>query len=519
MPTINHWWTTRPKRKLITVVDVLRVFLTVAEGRIWSRNRTLHLEFEGALEAQGLKGTGVRRDQGGGGGRTYAKWLSSFGLWFADSAGVVHSTFAGEDLLKGSDPVPVLTSQILNFQYPSPFSQDTRVSPRFRIFPFRFILQLLLDPRLDGYLTESEIAGFAATEAETDKDLSKVVQNISAYRKSGNNDSIFDGAFADDFGALSNLKDTANTFANQLEFTQLIIRRDGEGRIEIAAGQERRIVDLLKAAPPLITRIEPYESFQRKYGLGPHHQRDNRTFGSAAGVSASVSANQAERNKVLLTLWDILANQPITSIDAAVINRIAQKTGIGAGRIETIIASAGVQPSYDVFEQKYLQLSTGGRAFAKEFEQSTEGVFGSAGLGFFTDWIGAHPNNPDVLAVSDESGNEYSGILDSKAYKEYSISGDERRRMVHVYAPKYKVYRHHGTDVDLAFFLYVAGGFKSTINSGIEAVYRESNVRGSAVTARELLAVLRRHRTVPFSKLELKNLFTLNRRILPTDFT
>src|SRR5690349_4700698 len=124
----NHWWTTRPKRKLITVPDVLRVFLTVAEGKVWSRNRALHREFEKALEDAGLKGVGARRDAGGGGGRTYASWLYSFGLWFAeDTTEIVRSTFAGDDLLKGKDPVPILTEQLLNFQYPSPTSLKNKV--------------------------------------------------------------------------------------------------------------------------------------------------------------------------------------------------------------------------------------------------------------------------------------------------------------------------------------------------------------------------------------------------------
>lgn len=514
MAEINHWWTTRPKRKLITIVDVLRVFLTVTEGKQWSRNSSIHLEFEKALEDQGLKGEGERRDQGGGGGRTYAAWLGSFGLWFSDNVGVVHSTFAGEDLLKGLDPVPIITEQLLNFQYPSPFSHTTRVNARFKIFPFRFIFQLLLDVRLNGYITEAELAGIVITKAETERDLPNIISEIAAFRLTGNDDSIFDAAFQNTFGKLSKLKDTANTLVNQLEFTQLI-SRDDEGRISIVQRQENHVIGLLKNAPPLITRTAEQEYFQRKYGLGPHHQRDNRRFTDAA----SVTANQAERSKVLLTLWDILANQPIKSIDASVISLISQRTGISSKRVETIITTVGVQPSYDVFEQKYLQLSMGGTAFAKEFEQATEGVFGSAGLGFDTEWIGAHPNNPDVIAVSNEAGSKYSGILDSKAYKEYSISGDHKRRMVHVYIPKYKIYNHKGTDVDLGFFSYIAGGFGSTIDKGIEAIYQETGISGFAITAKELLLLLREHRNKPFSKTELKRLFALNRRILPTDFS
>jgi hypothetical protein len=497
------------------MVDVLRVFLTVTEGKKWQGNRTLHLEFEKALEDQGLKGVGTRRDQGGGGGRTYAAWLFSFGLWFADeSHGLVHPTFAGEDLLKGVDPVPVLTAQILNFQYPSPFSKITRVANRFRIFPFRFLLKLLMDSTLDGYLTEKEIAGFVITRGETESDLAGVVKLITDFRKKGSNDSCFDSAFQSAFGTLTKLRDTANTFVNQLEFTQLIVRQD-ESRVSIAVGREKGIQDLLKTLPALISRTDEFEFFQRKYGLGPNHQRDNRTF----SLTSSVSAGDAEKAKILLVLWDILAREPIKSIDTAVLNRISLKTGINASKIESIITAIGVTPSYDGFETKYLQLSMGGTAFAKEFEQATEGVFGSAGLGFETEWIGASPNNPDILAISMDPGGKFLGILDAKAYKEYTIIGDHRRRMSFGYIPKYQTYNHKGANVGLAFYSYVAGGFGSTVDSGIKKIFDETGTKGTAITAQQLLRLLRKHRSSPIPKSELKDLFTLNRQILPSDFT
>jgi hypothetical protein len=516
MPSnINHWWTTRPKRKLITIVDVLRVFLTIAEGNQWRRNRELHREFEEALESNRLKGVGNRREGSGSGGRTYASWLFSFGLWFEDDDGIVRSTFAGEDLVKGKAPVPIITEQLMKYQYPSPYSQTTRVNSRFRIFPFQFILRLLQHPKLDGVLSKTEIAGFVLTNAETHKDLNTVVDLIRSYRNNGEDNSIFDDTFEEQYGNFKKLNDTANTFINQLEFTQLIGRMHGESKLYILDDKRKEVERLLKQKYPLITRVDgEYTFFQRKYGLGPHHQKDTRKF----AATTNISALDAEKSKVLVALWDILARLPIKSISNKILKNISEKTGVELRNVERIITSAGVEPSYDLFEEKFLQLAMSGRAFATEFEQAAEGIFGSEGFGFDTEWIGSKPNNPDFLAVSDDKSKEFLGIFDTKAYKSYSISGNHQRVMTQVYIPKYRSYDHNGKKIDLAFFSYIAGGFKTTIDKGIDRIYQETSVNGSAITAQELLKLLRKHRTSSLSKQEFKRLFSLNKQILPSDF-
>ncbi|MCC6329382.1 MAG: AlwI family type II restriction endonuclease [Acidobacteria bacterium] len=517
MPQINHWWTTRPKRKLITIVEVLRVFLTVAEGKVWYGNRPLHLEFEQALEDQGLKGVGARRDQTGGGARTYAAWLMSFGLWFADGAdgrGAVHATFAGDDLLKGASPVQIFTKQILDFQYPSQFSHATFLHARFRIFPFRFVLKLLLRDEVGGYLTQNELAGCVLPFAETDADLAECARKILRYRRSGYNDAIFDTVFEQNYGKLSKLRDTANTFFNQLEFTQLIDRGDGS-RISIVLARLAEVRGLVVTQPALNTRTDEHEYFLRKYGLGPNHQRDNRNFVAGAGM---VAAPEAEKRSILLALWDILAREPIRAIDAALICRISNQTGVRVQTVERVITSMGVRPTLTVFEERYLTLSMSGREFATEFEKATEGVFGINGLGYETKWVGSLGNTPDVLAISVDSTDPYISILDTKAYKAYTISGDERRRMTHVYIPRYRVYSDDGSDYRLSYFSYIAGGFGNTIDRGITQIHRDTGIGGSAITAQVLLRMLNQHQAAPFTKTQLRNFFTLGRQLVPTDF-
>jgi len=309
------------------------------------------------------------------------------------------------------------------------------------------------------------------------------------------------------------VKDTANTFVNQLEFTQLI-DRIGNNKFRIASGKVGQVEKLLRAASDWISRNDEYEFFQRKYGTGPNHKRDNRTF----RIGSSISPYDAERSKVLVILWSILANEPIKTIDKTLINRISLKSGIKESSVERIIAAVGVTPSYELFERNYLELSMGGTATARDFEKSTQGVFGPGGLGFDTEWIGSSPNNPDVLAFSLDTSDEFLGIIDAKAYKAYTISGDHRRNMSHNYVPKFKKYNYKGKDYVLAFFSYVAGGLGATIDNGINRIFTDTGICGAAVTAQELLALLRQHRLKPFSKTELKTLFALNRRILPTDF-
>lgn len=513
----NLWWTTRPKRKLITIVDALRTFLAIAEGKPWKGNRNLHIDLEDALEKYELKGEGERRDGSGSGGRTYANWLYSFGLYFEDSNGLVRVTLAGEDLIKGFPPVSILTNQILNFQYPSPFSRkpNINVSSRFKIFPFRFILKLLLHPKLDGFLGQGEIARFVITEAETDKDLNSVADKIIAYRKSNKDDSVFDEKFERFYKKLDELETVANTFINQLEFTQFIGRLDGESKIYILDSKKSEIEKLLNQSKPLLTITDgKNENFQRSYGVGPNYQKDTRKFTAIS----SITSNQVEKSKVLLALSDILANQPIKSINSNVLNQIAEKTGVKQSNVEKIISSIGVQPSYDLFEEKYLQFSVGDKQFATEFEKATEGIFGKEGLGFITKWIGSKGINPDVLAISIEKGNQFLGVLDTKASNNYSIGSNNRRAMIHDYIPLYKNYTYEGTKTDLAFFSYIAGGFKSTIDNGINLISKEARVNGSAITANVLLKLLRKHRSSPFTKTDFKRIFSLNRQILPTDF-
>ena len=516
MPNINHWWTTRPKRKLILLPDTLRVFAAIAEGRVWRRERALHLEFENALEERGIKRVGDRRDRTGGGGRTYASWLYSFGLWFETNDGVVRLTCAGEDVVIRSErPIPILTKQILDYQYPSPYSVDTNVSPRFHIFPFRFLLKLLIDPRLGGSLNKQEIARHVLPLAESDADQNLVVAGILTHRAIGDNERIPSETFEHDFGNIRKLEDTANTFINQLEYTQLINRPNGESdSISINERREAELQTWLTNQPPLQRRVAEREVFQRHYGLGPNRQRDNRTFQQGATVTVTM----ASQTQVLLAYHNTVAHSPVGELSDDLLNQIAERSGIPRDRVEVIIDQLGYRPNIGEFEERYLSYAFGGQELCDEFEQATEGILGANGLGFKTHWVGHEGNTPDVVAISIDTEDSFVGIFDAKAYRAYTISGDHSRRMEHVYIPAYRTFMEDQRRVELAFFSYVAGGFGNTIDRGIQQINRNTLVAGSAISASCMLALLSESRRRTLSKRDLRNLFQVNRLIRSQDF-
>jgi hypothetical protein len=105
---INYWWVTRPKRRLNSIPEVLAAIADTALNSEWQAQRGTHLSFENALESAGIKREGERRDQTGGGGRTYLAWISSLGLVFKQrSTGKLRLTLAGEAIMAGDSPVSV----------------------------------------------------------------------------------------------------------------------------------------------------------------------------------------------------------------------------------------------------------------------------------------------------------------------------------------------------------------------------------------------------------------------------
>lgn len=515
---INNWWVTRPKRKLISVPEELAVVAAKALNQEWAGDRGLHLQIERELEKAGLKREGDRRDQGGGGGRTHLAWLKSLGLIFSQNAtGKLCLTLAGEELLDGRNPTEILTHQLLKYQFPSAFSVSTgvMVNSRFHIRPFRFLFRLLLDERIK-YLSQDEIAKIVITEAEneTEKCFNAVVNRIQEFREKG------DACLPKDFEnrypstrrnvkttAVSRLNDIANTIINWMEYTQYVVR--GPDRcIRIIPEKLDDVLSIFICEPPFIGKWEDEEFFQRKYGVDPWHSKDTRNLSKAATVTAAVVIKSKIRQYFLAHA----ATEPVLEINSGVVKAIATATGIASNIVEDALGEMFPRGAFGSFLPAYREMAFSGREKAIDFELATASLFKTV-FGFETKHVGSEGKTPDVLLLSDDEG--YQAILDNKAYSDYSITNDHKNRMVVNYI---KGLNHYSSShYPLAFFSYIAGGFSSGIDKGLMEIYDEARVNGSAMPVDCLINLMKRHLEHPYGHAQIRDLFSINRRVVMSD--
>ncbi len=507
---INNWQVPRNKRKLYPVVDVLSLFTLQTLGDNWSSDLNRQLDFELELERYGLKRPGPRRDRRAGGARTYESWLYNLGLIFKETnTGIVRTTLAGDALLAGQPPVHVITDQLMKLQYPSAYSirSGVNIHSRFQIRPFRFLLRLLADNRIQS-LSKEEIGRFVITEGENESHncFEHVVQRIISYRSNG--DAILSSDFEEQYSrsrerTLSYLEDISNTVINYLEYTQLI-GRDSSG---IYILQERvSDVDAILNDGTNLRQLDvnhPYgiENFQRGFGLAPGQNRDNRNFGGQI-----ITNNLYRERRIRSELLHIAGARPITNFTSSLVSEIADSTGYIIREVEDALEDFRPD-TFSQFEASYLNMAISGTELATEFEIATQGIFEQ--LGFYAEHVGNHALYPDVFVESPEN---YCGIIDTKAYRRYTLNNDHRNRMVNNYIP---TYQNQYDNVE--FFMYVADGFGYNIASQIQSIVDRTNVNGSVITARNVIRLLQRNQVNPINHEALRILFRNNNIISMTD--
>lgn len=515
---INYWWVTRPKRKLNTIPDVLSTFAEISLNQEWKGQRETHLTLEEALEEAGLKRIGERRDQTGGGARTYRAWVASLGLIFTQElTKQIKLTLAGEAIMAGESPVEVLKHQILKYQFPSSFSlsKGVGVSSRFKIRPFRFLLRLLNDNRLGNYLTEEEIAKIIIVEAdkETEKRYKYIVDRIIEFRNYG--DRCLSKDFIIKYGPsrgsvniahpYSHLLDIANTIINWMEYTQLA-KRNEERQLVILDDKKSEVAEILEHIPAFISRPEQQEYFQRKFGVDPKHSKDTRNLIKTRTITYKIIAEQ----KIKQAFIAESLKKPVGKITPALVDKIIDKTGIDARLVEETLLKYYPHGAIGSFMTEYFEMAFRGRDDATEFELATVELFKSA-FGFETKHVGPIGLTPDVLILSDKE--KYIGIIDNKAYSKYTISNDHKNRMIHNYI---KVY-NKGQKYPLAFFSYISGGFGKNIDNQIKEIVNETKVNGSAISVSNVIKLVDYYKTKGYDHQRIKEIFSLNRQVLISD--
>ena len=144
----KHWFVSRQKRKLTTILEALVAFSDVCLGEKWAGNTELQLRFEDELSRRNITEHGNLRarktKEGGGGIRTLFKQMKDLGLVFTeDENGKCRLTLLGEALVKGSVTfVAAMRMQLQKYQYPSATSWagTGSIEHSFKIHPFQFIV-------------------------------------------------------------------------------------------------------------------------------------------------------------------------------------------------------------------------------------------------------------------------------------------------------------------------------------------------------------------------------------------
>ena len=517
---LNYWWVTRPKRKLDSVPEVLATFADISLNQEWSGQRGTQMAYEDALEKAGLKRVGARRDQSGSGGRTYGAWLVSLGLIFNHAkTGNIKLTLAGEAIMNGDSPVDVLKQQVLKYQFPSSFSmgRGVQVSERFKIRPFRFLLRLLSDDRLERYLTQDEIAKIIAVDAENEKEsvYEMVVQKILRFREIGDKclDSNFYELYKPSRGEVnpdhpfSHLQDMANTMINWIEYIQLA-KRNEDRHLVILEEKQAEVDAILSSHLPFIDRPTDHEFFQRKYGLDPKHRKDIRNLEKTQTVTARIIAEQKIRTAYIKTSL----MKPITGITPGLISEITEETGISLDLVEEILNKVYPHGAVGAFLSSYFEMAFKGREECTEFEVATTELFKDV-FGYNAKHLGqtGSKSAPDILLLSDSEG--YQAIVDNKAYSKYSISGDHHNRMVHNYLKRIQSYS--SSPLPIGFFTYIAGGFGKSIDKQIQDEVKESGIHGSGITVSNFIKMIENHQNGvrKYSHRELRSIFSLDRQV------
>ena len=515
-----YWWMSRPHRKLNRVPKSLSAFAEVAVGQRWTGNRDLQIAFEQRIEGIDIKRQGKHLERasgrGGSGGRTHAALLYSLGLFLfhhqdAESPEEVQLTSAGQGLIEKEDALPILRRQVLAYQFPSAFSISSRVDVdrRFCLRPFVALLKLLRDTRVNGYLTDREIAAcvIGYMNSHSNRAVDDAVGRVLDFRLFGV--SGLPGDFAEtlkpptskiEFSADELIKsgkplgDIANTAVQWLRYTGLAgvvpghelgaeekwvtsITPEMFDEIDSAIAEwDGKLLPMPESSSTKFEAAEAAKAFQRTYGVENDTTRDQITLGAIS------DRPEGERTASLVAdaLNHLYSTQAVTSPSADMVEKVVSHSGIDRSLVEetllTLISSPRVGMS--ALLDRYERMCFAGTEGALEFEMATEMLMADV-FGLSASRIG----QTGAVAGIEIWAETWAGIIDTKAYPAYDLPRSHQLRVSSDRLPGYSG-KIHGRQLE--FFLYLAGGFADSIDEKLRYLIDRSGVPGAAISIRTL---------------------------------
>ena len=532
------WWTTRPTRDLHDLPDSLKAFAGIAEGEKWAGNRELHQRFEVENPAK-TSHSGTHGSEGSG-GRTGAAWLRLWGRWYDGER--VTLTDAARMILGAREPGDEhkqIVHMIMTFQITSSYHEGLRRwnYSGFRVFPFRLMLEMLLDERV-GYLQVDEIALFLLSIRDH-SEYERAVSEISAWRMETLGVDVDDRrkmlmqrakahmkrhykGRSDSPGTVDghwkSVKDVANTFAVNMSYITEIKYDKRKGHIHVPDVDTSAARALLEkyAGFPFSGLYEFSEAaFTRRYGM-----RFDRRKASGKHTKPRTQA-QKKLARILSAIEDARRGADGLAGDS-LLEAVRAKTGYRTEDISEALgsdAASAKRADEDVeghLELHYIRCARSGLEHA-EFERLTRRLFEYMGFKVQktrTERSGGGSAEVDGLILSDEAG--MSGILECKGGGKYAFPVGDCEKMKHVYIKGLRSRTVGGTRYDLDFFTYVIGTSAGGM-ANFEGIARETGVRGSVIYARDLFRLYIEVKEGRLSPMTAWRILKCNRRVTQQD--
>lgn len=461
------------------------------------------------LEEAGIKGKSNTRDKNPGGMRTYLAQLSMLGMLYEDRDKQYRYTIAGQNLADGNNPLRVLQFQLLRHQYPSAYGlgRNVMIDPRMKVKPFMFLIRLMRDERIGGYLSCEDMM-IPVVYGHNDSCYEICVQKILTARQ-GSIESAIDDFELDLYtprsgmgSSLSNVKDIANTGKNYLSAAGLIIDSGKIAGKSVYSFNENYVdiyEALLRESDFLECRSDDEkESFQRAYGRYDK-KKDTR--------SESETHTEKESPEVAFVQFRyvIYANDNLFVAEEEPFYNEMKEMGISSG-----VVSKAIEPykmkRRSIDENNFLEAANSGGEKSEEFEKGLTNLFISLGFDK-SKWIGRKKsysnwrgNFPDVFLK--RSGTADAGFIDAKASSGYSLGHSDMLKMKDTYIG---CMSEIDNESNLCYFVYVAGGFKGNVGNSVEQL---ASATGIPVTAMDARTVLRlRDKEWSAEEIEKKVLF------------
>lgn len=507
---------TRATRQIGSVIDATPLLKEIFEGN--QNTRELQTKFGEKLAEEGIRTSGKTRADSGG-HRTWMTLPKTFGLCYEDEDKFVRFTQAGEVVARGGKPaLEIMEKQLLTFQYPNRTQDHSsqKMDERFQIFPYRFLVKLLLNVK---YLTVQEIEFFVLPVA-SEKELVSVTKQIQLFRK-GKIKLDYDlhrKKYKKDHESglyKKYINDLANTFKNHMEFLPGISSKKVGmlHQLFIEPEHEKIWTELIKCYDAEWKFNDTYPEQDRKFFVERYGRLPGKKKASAK-TSKPVTKDQTKIRKIQNAIVKIMEESPTQMSQNKMIERIRELTYISINEINSILSKYPefVKTNYDAFEKKYLIVAGDGDRW-QEFETMTNDIFKKMGFNVgYQKPVNLSSTQRGFLDGYITLGSK-AGLIDSKSGKGFSCGNKE----VGVMKDYIKEAKKLSGANQLEFFGYVYGR-KFSNTQGFERISAQSGVNGFRISAVNLLHCMKAFDDMKISKEQLWNLFQKNGEITVFDY-